>query len=250
MKLKRAPRADRSFAQGVIYDGVILSDFFDITELNVQPFPQMGAQTISIPGKKGLHFGESTMGVRTLSMKLSLRADTANDFGVFRKWRQFTDLLIKDEPKKLYIGDSQYINAMALSSSELERLGNRGVSTITFTAFDPYFYGDQHEIALRSGSNTVIIQGSCPVYPVITLTGCSGALNVQKTGTADRVVTNSISSTSAKIVIDMERQRTTANGSYFPVNMQVTDYFELDPGSNTVTVSSGSGTLSYQEKYL
>lgn len=250
MHMRRAPRASRSFAQGIIYDGVVLSDFFDITELKRQPFPQVSANTLTIPGRAGVRFASSQRGTRTLSMKLSLLSHGRDDFSVAARWDEMVDLLIKEEPKALELGDGKTIYALPTNASELERLGNRGVSTVTFTAYDPYFYGPSHDVALSSGNNIVIIKGTQAVRPTVSITGTTGAITARNVETTERVVTASVSSSSARVVMDMETQRCTVNGSYLAVDMDHTDYWELIPGTNTVYLSGGTGTLTYTEKYL
>ena len=50
--------------------------------------------------------------------------------------------------------------------------------------------------------------------------------------------------------IDMANYRCTVNGNYKPADISVTDFWPLEPGTATLQLSGGSGTMTYEERYL
>lgn len=235
--------------KNIIYDGVNLSDYFDITDVVIAPFPARTPNTRKIPGGAGLHFYSVDEGERTITMVMSLIAELRNRWSAFQAWEKCLDILLKDEPKELYLDDERYLLAMALNGSEIERLGFRGVSDISWTAFDPYFYGHLNTFPLNNGANRFFVQGSAETYPLIEVTGVNGPLTVTDDVSGDKVVIPNIGNPTAKVIIDPKNLRCTVNGSYLPVDLDRTDYFALKPGMASVTLSAGNGMLSYRERF-
>lgn len=235
--------------KSIIYDGVNLADYFDITDVVASPFPARTPNVRKVPGKAGVHFHSVEEGERVVTMKMSLLAERRNRWSTYQAWERCVDILLKDEPKELYLEDERYLLTMALNASEIERLGYRGVSDVSWTAFDPYFYGHLNSLALKTGENKLFVHGDAEVHPLIEVTGVSGALTVTDNASGDKVVIPSVGNSTAKVLIDPQNLRCTVNGSYLPVDLDRTDYFVLKPGTASVTLSAGSGTLTYREKF-
>lgn len=236
-------------AQDIRYDGVNLSHYFDITDVAMQPFPEIEVKSTKIPGKAGTHFNDREIGERTLTLKMSIRGFDRNKIHIYQFWRELVPLLLKPEPRPMTLDEHKQINVIARSATEIERLGTRGISDIEFVANDPFFYGEEHEIELSRSTHFSVL-GGYEVLPTIEITGVSGELIVTNEKTGDRIRIPSVASDGAKVVVDMERNRCTINGEYLPVDMSVTDYFGLPLGEAVVGISKGSGILKYKERYL
>ena len=61
-------------------------------------------------------------------------------------------------------------------------------------------------------------------------------------------VTASLTS-STEVVFDMENEQATVNGENHAVTYD-SDYFALQPGANSLRLSSGSGTIEYTERHV
>lgn len=242
--------AYKPFAEKIIFDGVNLSDYFDINEVDIGPFPEIEVTSIRIPGEAGMRYCSRDIGRREIVMNLSVKSNSRDPISVSRSWRDNARYLLKDEPKALHISDDRTIYALPTSTSELKRLGRRGMSEVTFTAFDPFFYSGNKTVRLFAGQNKFMIAGDYECWPVITLTDVSSPVSVTNYLTGDVVRMPSVLNPSARIEIDMREMRCTINGSYSAVDLNVTDYFALNPGLNDIRLSSGRGTLTYREVYL
>lgn len=238
-----------SFAQNVMYDGENLSYFFDITSIKVDAVPSITLNAIKIPGLAGEHYGSRELGSRTIKMTMSVKCKSRHPYKIYAAWRELMSKLLKDTPKPLYLDDDKYVNAIVTDISEIERIGQRGVAEVTFTASDPYFYGPTKTHQLKGVSSfTAMIQW--PVWPIIKLSNCESPLMIVNMNTGDRVVIPDGISSSGKIVIDMADRRCSINGNFLPVSNELTNFFQIRPGENVISISSGVGELIYTERRL
>lgn len=240
----------KPFFRNIVYGGVDLSCYFDINKVTIAPFPDITLNTVQISGKAGSTYFSREIGERTIKLNLSLKASERNTLANYKEWRELTKLLLKSEPTPMKFDEAHYINVMALSASEITRLGYRGVSEVTFVAPDPYFYGKTQEAVLNPGDNSVWASGDVDAWPVIRLTNASNGLTVRNSNTGEEIVIPSGITSTASVVIDTELMRCTVNGQYVPTNLNRTDFFSLSPGQTTISLSSGTGTLTYKERYL
>lgn len=233
----------------IVYDGIDLNDYFEVVSLGGSVLPTVEAVTATVPNKAGQHYYGRRVGARTVTFRLMALAEESDPASVMQAWRDLAPFLNKDEPRPLYIDDEMYLNAVLTGETALEFYGDRGAVEVTFTAFDPYFHGRNHEIALAAGDTSFRVVSLAEVWPYITVTGARAPLRVQNKDTAEEVRVPAVGS--AKIEIDMENGKVYSNGNYVPADMQYTDFFSLPPEADvTIWLESGSGTLTYEERAL
>lgn len=231
----------------VIYDGVDLNDYFEVTAFGFNVTPSISAVTATVPDKPGEHFYSRQIGVRKGTIRLTARADDEGPLNVIDKWLQLAPLISKDSPRPLYLDSDKYLNAMLVGETPIEFIGERGSVELSFTAFDPYFHGKEHVIPLETGDNAFLVTSVCEVYPVIRVTGADSPLSVRYNETYDTVRIPTVGS--AEIEINMDEMKCYSGGNFVPVDIEVTDFFTLPPGKEaTVWLSSGTGTLTYEER--
>lgn len=233
-------------AKNIVFDGVNLNDYFEVTSLGFDALPSITAVTTDIPGKPGEYYFSRNIGTRTGTLQLSALADDSSPMSVIEKWRELGPLINKSEPRPLYLGNDKYINVMITGETPLEFFGERGLVELKLTAYDPYFHGKTHTVPLVTGDNTFRVLSQCEVWPKISITGAQAPLRVRRKSTYDEVRVPTVGS--AKIEIDMENMKVYSGGNYVPVDIQYTDFFSLSPGEvETINLSSGTGTLEYEE---
>lgn len=235
--------------QGIRYDGTDLAPYLNIYDLKMAPVPPISVSSTDVPGRAGALYHTRNIGPRTMTFSASLETHDRSYLRQVQFWRHVVKLLLKDDPKPLYLDESRYINAILTDVSEIERVGTRANVSFTMTAYDPYFYGVEQTFALSSGNNSFWSYSTEDVWPVIEVTGASSPLAVINTTTGHRVTIPTVSSSST-YVIDMANQRVTLSGNYVSVNMQVTDFWRIRPGENVIQLSSGRGTMRYREVSL
>lgn len=236
-------------AQNVIYDGVNLSDYFNITEYTIAPFPAREVKSVQVPGKAGTTFVGVTDGERTITLKMSIRGQKRDAISLHDQWMLLNPLLLKDSPRPLYLRPDRFINAIVTDGGDLERKGVRAVSDVNFTANDPYFYGAEHVTALEEGENTFVVLGEEEIVPVFQITGVSGALELTNVATGEKIVIPSVATAETVVKIDLARRRCTADDEYLPVDIDKTDFFKMGSGEMTLNLSAGTGTLTYRERF-
>lgn len=244
---------NRLMARGhdnVTLDGVDLGRYFELLEIDVQPYPDLSAVTTDVPGRVGSHLHGRTLGTRDVDVRLAVRAASRDPLAIDREWRRMSPLLLKDHTVPLHLDDEHGLDVMAVSVSDLERVGDRGIVTVTFRAFDPRFHGPEHSVALSATATRFRTVTQCETWPTVTVTGASGTLQVRNRTTGDQVVVPGVTS-SATIVVDMESAKVHANGAFKAVDMNLTDFWSLLPDTEyEVSLSSGTGTLTYREMAL
>lgn len=231
---------------GIKYDGVDLSDTFTVVDVSVPVLPSIEAVTQELAQRPGQYFASRRVGTREVRLKLALDAESRCPVDIFKAWRDVSEVFNKPEPRRLYLGEDKYINALFVGESEIEEQGYKGVCELSFVCFDPFFYGARHEVAL-SGTTEFKVMGGVPAFPIIEATGAAGSLTVTNTATGEFVTVPNVTA-STKVVIDMAAQRATANGAYAPVDL-LSDFFQIE-GRAGVRLSGGSATLRYEERYL
>lgn len=239
-------------AKRIVFDGVCISDYFDVTAYITSPFPDVDVKTVKIPGRAGSKFLSAEIGERQVRLKLSLKGFERTPMRVHQLWRDFNPLLIKGEPKPMFFDDDKFLNVIPTSGTELERLDSRGVSEVTFRACDPYFYSrEEDETELEPGVNKVFIYGTFPVLSVFEVTGVTGQLQLTDKETGYTVLIPNVGKADDVVMIDMDRQRCSVGGVYLPVDPDITDFFDpLPPGNREIELSAGTGVLRYRERYL
>lgn len=234
----------------VVYDGCDLGQEFELLSVAVPVYPEVEPITADVPQKAGSHLYGRKLAARDVTMQLAVRADSRDPLAISQAWREKSPLIFKDEPRPLYLDDEMFINAMAIGSSGMERARDRGIVTVTFRAFDPYFYGPEHTIDLSTSPAVFRVVSQTTVWPTVTVTGASGDLQVRNRTTGDQVVVPDVAP-GATIRVDMENAKVYANGNFKAPNMELTDFFDLRPGVEyEIILNSGSGTLTYRERAL
>ena len=240
----------RTGASGLIYDGHNLSDTFQIVDVSIPLLPTIEAVTHELAQRPGSYFASRKVGTREIKVKLRLDAETRDPMGIFHAWREVSGIFNKKEPRKLYLNEEKYCNALLVGESQLTDEAYYGVVELTFVCFDPYFYGAEHVIALTNNSTSMFdVKGGDGIaaYPKLELTATTTSVTVTNMVTGDYVtVPNTANGSSVKI--DMERQIATIGNAYAPVNL-LSDFFGVE-GAAQVKVVGASGTLKYEERYL
>lgn len=234
---------------GIVYDGVNLSDIFEIHDIHVPLLPPIEAVTQEMAERPGAYFQSRKVKTREITMKLGLNARSRCPLDIYHAWREHSGLLAKTEPKKLQLKEDRYIWAMLTGETGIENLGYRGVAELTFSCFDPFFYGEQRSVALSSGNNTGQVHGGVAAWPVFTVSGASGTFTLENADTGDKVRVAGLTA-STVLRIDMANYRCTVNGNYKAADITVTDFWPLEPGEAHLRLSGGSGTMAYEERYL
>ena len=79
--------------------------------------------------------------------------------------------------------------------------------------------------------------------------GSTSALRLTNMGTGEFVQIDKAVTASSAVVIDMAAPQATVDGSPAPVTFE-SDFFPLEPGANSLKLSSGTATVQWTERYV
>lgn len=117
-------------------------------------------------------------------------------------------------------------------------------------AADPFLYGRERTVPLSKGTTEFRVGGNVPAYPTIETRQASGTrtLKVSNGSTGEHVQLSATFNGSKVLTIDMGSSRCDLAGAYVPVDLE-SDFFSIE-GDASVTLSYGSATLTYTERWL
>lgn len=233
----------------VVYDGFVLSDVFEVRDVAAPWLPPIEASTLEISDHPGAWYVTRNIRTRDIILTLALDAQSRCSMDIRHAWREFSPKLAKNKPCKLELGDDGYVWAMLTGETPITNEAYKGVIDVTFTCFDPYYYGEVHTVDLTAGSNNIYIHGGCSAYPQFEVTGVSGTCTIMNGRTAEQLRVTGLTSTTT-LYAYMEDCYCAVNGAYREADPQVSDFWPLEPGDNVINLSAGHGTLTYQERYL
>lgn len=234
----------------MIYNGF---DFAPYLRANPhrQLVPPTSIETEAVPGRDGSRLVSARLAEMTVEVDVELRARTGEDVTELR--RMVAAALWSPEPAPLVLDDdpTRYLMALVDGESELTTLWHTGEATLTFRCPDPVAYGADREQSMTT-SLSVTGGGSYPSSPVITARPAKGSYyRVTDEATGERVQLNMSFTGEQVVTIDCAAQHCEVNGA--SADRYVTldsDYFQLQPGANRLSASSGSATVRWTERWL
>lgn len=238
-------RLDLEGVHRVIFDGHDLTKTFEVLDVIPDGFPEVTDYSAEL--QEGEHFFGRRIGARNVTVSLSLHTFTRDPLAVLREWRRVSPVLTKPDPRKLYLDEPMYLNAVLTGETTLGFLGDRALIEVAFKCHDPYFHGDWHEIPIE-GETRFRVVSQCATWPVFEI-DATGDVIVSEEASGLRVVVPGAGGKHVRIVTS--EMKAYANGAYAPVDMEQTDYFPFEPGiDHTLTLEGGTGAVSYEERAL
>ncbi len=144
----------------------------------------------------------------------------------------------------------EYRGRMSLGAWEDKWAGPRQIATTVTMSIDahPYLIGRSRSIALKTGANTIHVNGNRPCWPTWTLTPAANAKTVgMQDAHGHKLTFASTTTITGRISIDTapDSRELRVNGNLMTPTLD-SDYFPLPPGANTVTLTGCTGTLAYR----
>lgn len=231
----------------VTFNGYTITDDFIVGNL-VKGYAQRNTKTIDVSGRDGAIIGSTLLSPIDIKMTLThISADPAERFGAFAK---LAGKLNVSKPAALHISEYPSVHYMAVpNGGELTRYVGAESFELTFTALDPVMYGD---MPIGWVGTSIDVGGNYPTNPTITITSAVASDGVfglsVNGGTFDIPIDDALSHT---LVIKSGSRTVTVDGSNVLPTL-ASDWPVLNPGSNTISVTSGSGSVSGQfvERWL
>lgn len=230
----------------IVYDGHDLGEAFEIIDVETDMHPQVELITSDVPGVAGSHYFSRRVLPRNVTIRLAHKGRSRDKFQIFEEWRDYSSMLAKKEPRRLYLDEARYLNAILEGETPIDFVGDRGLVDVHFTAPDPYFHGETPRVhPIKAGRNRFLVTSLVETWPTITVTGAAGELTVSEEASGLIVTVPNAGGTT---VIDTKRMKAFVDGAFAPVDMEVTDFWPLPGGAECrLTLSQGEGTVEYEE---
>jgi|GEM_PF-698842 len=236
----------------MIYNGFDFAPWFDTRLVTRSLLPEYEIATRDVPGQPGSRFMRAELKPLTIDVAAAWRARPADDMAALRRLMASRLLCLKEA--ELWLDDERHLGlrymAVLTSPGALDTLWHTGEATLTFTAYDPVAYGAEGR-ATVSGTSGVQAGGTFRTYPTVTVRpgGSTSALRLTNMGTGEFVQIDKAVTASSAVVIDMAAPQATVDGSPAPVTFE-SDFFPLEPGANSLKLSSGTATVQWTERYV
>lgn len=236
----------------MIYNGFDFSPWFTTKLMTRSLLPGYAVETQDVPYRPGERFMRAKLKPLTITVSAKWKARPSDDMAALRRTMAARLLCLKEAP--LHLDDERHLGlhymAVLTSPGELDNLWHTGSAELEFTAYDPIAYGATR-IGAVGYNTTLMVGGSCETKPVIRCKpgGSVSYLKLTNMDTGEFVQVTASLSSSIEVVFDMENEQTTVNGTNHSVDYD-SDYFALQPGANSLRLSSGSGTIEYTERHV
>lgn len=231
------------------YGGVDLGQLVMVSKVERRVLPKVRISETEVPGMDGELARQDGLEPYELAVDCYLRARDV--YGVTEARRLLAEALLSDGPKPLYLPDDKLTYVMALyeGGAQLGSNSKRPQVELSFLVADPVAYGVRRSASLSTKASLVIPGGTYKTEPVVTAKPAEGSSwKVTNSSTGEFVLVYADFTGSQTVVVDMGLQRATINGSDHAVDI-TSDFFTLD-GPQELSVSSGTATMEWQERWL
>lgn len=239
-------RHDPKFSFG----GQDLSPYLFAYEVTRSILPSRNLAQTTVLGRNGALVKDEGLATLEIVVKAVIKARREHDIAEAR--RRVSSLLYSTGEQKLVLYDekSRYYNAFYQGGAELDREYRNPKLELTFLCADPIAFGQGRKQTITAAQTVVNTGGTFKSYPTITAKPASGLKQWTITNvTTGEFVTVSASFTGSQtLILDMEKQRATINGSDVAVDIN-SDFFALD-GVQKLKTSNGSATVEWIERWL
>ena len=217
--------------------------------------PNIIERTKYIPGRRGVI--STGTEIREMAFKFNLSAIDKNKTLLEKKLDDFKAFLVDDEgnPKEIKLEfdyePGKYYKVKLASKIDVTRISRTGKFAIRLNAYEPYKFGA--EITTSITENVITNHGTLVTTGVITvnITAPTSLLTVQLAGTDKKVIIGHPLIANDTVVVDLENEKVYKNTHSIMADCYIeSDFFNIPTGEFNISVSSGSATLRFKERWL
>lgn len=237
-----------SIGQIVSYGGNDLSPYILVTDVGRRVMPSRRITQTQIPGMDGALVSSVELDPVEITVSACIKRRLMPDVEEARK--ALAAMMASREPSPLVLPDSggTYLMALYEGGAEPSSLISFPDVELVFLCADPVSYGQRRRQEI-SGEAYVMAGGTYRSKPVVTARPPEGdSWQITNVDTGEFVRVYAVFDGSQEVVLDFSKSRCTVNGSDHRVDV-ASDYFFLD-GTQKISVSSGSCTLEWNERWL
>lgn len=204
-----------------------------------------------IPGKIGSTIIRKELGERIIDVTVEILADSYDER--LDIVDEITNLLYTETDKELILRNKKKYKASIDGDTDISNLYTDGEVTLTFIASNPLAISlDKIEVE-DIHNKTIINQGTYKTTGTITTTISSNVSNLKITlqNTGEYIYLEDNFKTDDVVEINLEDEFVKKNGNLIMDRLHFeSDFFDIPAGEFTITISSGTGDLTYYERWL
>ena len=204
-----------------------------------------------IPGKIGSTIIRKELGERIIDVTVEILADSYDER--LDIVDEITNLLYTETDKELILRNKKKYKASIDGDTDISNLYTDGEVTLTFIASNPLAISlDKIEVE-DIHNKTIINQGTYKTTGTITTTISSNVSNLKITlqNTGEYIYLEDNFKTDDVVEINLEDEFVKKNGNLIMDRLHFeSDFFDIPIGEFTITISSGTGDLTYYERWL
>lgn len=234
--------------QTFIFGDSELGLYLYVSEIDRVVMPSRRFNRTSREGHDGEHV--KALGLEALEIKVNVHLMKNEVLELAEMRRKLASLLFTDTAQKLILPDEpdRFYYAYYEGGADLDRLFRWPSCELTFLVPDPIAYGRERSTTVSTTAATIKTGGTYKSYPTVKVTTTAKEFTLTNVTTGDFVTVSTTSTASKAIIIDMEQQRVTVNGTDHPVTLD-SDFFALE-GTQQLKTSTGTATITWNERWL
>lgn len=237
-----------SFDQTIRFDGNDLSPYILVTDVGRRVMPGRRITKTQIPGMDGALVSSVELDPVEITVSACIKRRLMPDVEEARI--ALAAMMASREPAPLVLPDSRgtYLMAVYEGGAEPSSLISVPDVELVFLCADPVSYGQSRRQEI-SGEGYVVAGGTYRSKPVVTARPPAGeSWQITNVDTGEFVRVYADFDGSQEVVLDFPKSRCTVNGADHRVDVE-SDFFFLE-GTRKISVSSGSCTLEWAERWL
>lgn len=230
------------------FNGYDLTSWLTVSQVSRQVLPSRRLNRQELPGGDGDLVAANGLEALEIEVTCNLRADSVA--GVTTQRRLLAAALMTGSAAQLILPDEPHLWLMALyeGGAEVERNAHKPEVKLTFLVPDPVAYGEARETTV-SGSAVLNVGGTRATPPVVrALPPRGSSWRVSNDETGEYVEVQRSFTGVETVVVDMGAHRCIVDGVDVPVTL-ASDYFRIAGDAQHVTLSGGTATVSWVERW-
>lgn len=229
-----------------------MCDYFIINDIKRSIIPPLISITKKVPGKIGERLIKNDLGTGIIEVDITIE-------GYGKKFRNdvrtIASILYTEEEKRLIFSDEpdKFYKAILSGDTRLTEIISLGEGTLSFLCPNPLAYSVNPTIEENIHNRELENKGTYKTRGVIevTLDGDLDHLEVKLLNTGEKIYIEDELKNGDVILVDLEQEFVKKNNVLIMDKLYLeSDFFDIPVGEFAITISSGIGDLTYNERWL
>ena len=240
-------------ATDLVFNGYNFKNDLYVEEVRRKLTGSISHNVIKIPKRTGYLHRSAEIGEKEILV--AVRLIQSSRLAVMDKVHHIAGKLYSEKPAKLVTrGDNLYDMAILSGETDIEQLLYTGRADLLFINYEGLQYGNRVLQSITSGAAQTI-QGTYKTRAIIKITltaAAASGFTLSNTTTGKSIKLNGSFASGNVLTFNLENESVMLGTNLImaQVDYNITRFFDLVPGNNTLTWTNGTATLDYSPRYL